>query len=163
MIMSTDDPSNNLAQRKTERAQDTLQYTNKLDSISPSPAHGSGPVPLGLWPTWMFPAETEAQWTAYIADLKLTDNSLVEDTDALAHTKQDCQLKASELESVTRGRQRSWRRSPRPGPRFRRTRLALNHSTTVLSNPLPFKCLGRCSLRAWTSPSLRLRGRSGIL
>ena len=43
------------------------------------------------------------QLTADTPDLKLTDNSLTKNTLTLADTKQDCQLKSSEFESVPRG------------------------------------------------------------
>ena len=99
MIMSTDDPS---SIRLTDNRARTGHFAvrQQLDSISPSPAHGSGGVALSFRHV-KFPAETEAQLTANTADLKLTDNSLPKDTVAPTDTKQDCQFKAYELEPAT--------------------------------------------------------------
>ena len=49
-------------------------------------------------------AETEAQLTAESAQLKLSGQSLVENTVAIAVTKPDCQLRAAEFQVATKRR-----------------------------------------------------------
>ena len=48
--------------------------------------------------------ETQSQLATDTADLKITSDTLAEDTAALADTKQDCQAKAAEFEAATRSR-----------------------------------------------------------
>ena len=49
-------------------------------------------------------SETKRQLPTDTADLKITADTLAEDTAALADTKQDCQAKAAEFEAATRSR-----------------------------------------------------------
>ena len=47
-------------------------------------------------------SETQSQSAADTADLKITSDTLAEDTAALTDTKQDCQAKAAEFETATK-------------------------------------------------------------